>query len=155
MTGALTAFLSIDCATCTATPKFRFAGRCRRTTFQLSNTSDTMSDSEADGGIPLIEPEFDSTLASKKRKRDTEAEASHESKKASKKARRKEKKKQKLKAINEDDLDQQLGVNHAFERMDSQLLADYINSRTRLYGKDLSSVELEDRFVPSKLCKGW
>ncbi|KAF2021600.1 hypothetical protein BU24DRAFT_404601 [Aaosphaeria arxii CBS 175.79] len=109
-----------------------------------------MSDSDEDGGIPLIEPMFDSDVDSKKRKRGGEADATSESKKARKKARRKENKKQKAKAINNDDLDQELGVNHAFERMDSQLLADYINSRTRLYGTDLSSVELEDRFIPSR-----
>lgn len=114
-----------------------------------------MSDSDAEGGVPLIDPEFDATVTSKKRKRDSEVETSYESKKAIKKAKRKEKKKQKLKAINEDDLDQELGVNHAFERMDGQLLADYINSRTRLYGKDLSSVELEDRVVPGMLLHVW
>jgi protein CMS1 len=42
-------------------------------------------------------------------------------------------------------------VNHAFEKLDSQLLADYINARTRLYGKDLSSVELEEKIIPSML----
>ncbi|KAF2643112.1 hypothetical protein P280DRAFT_467194 [Massarina eburnea CBS 473.64] len=112
-----------------------------------------MSDSEIEGGIPLIEAEFDTLATSKKRKREAEAEAGHESKKAIKKAKRKEKKKQKAKNINEDDLDQELGVNRAFERMDSQLLADYINSRTRLYGKDLSSVELEDKFLPTRTIK--
>lgn len=54
----------------------------------------------------------------------------------------------KAKNIDEDDLDQELGVNHAFERLDGQLVADYVNARTRLYGKDLSSVELEDKFIP-------
>ncbi|PVH92832.1 hypothetical protein DM02DRAFT_604767 [Periconia macrospinosa] len=112
-----------------------------------------MSDSEAEGGVPLIEPEFDTISTSKKRKRDTETEGGHDSKKAAKKAKQKEKKKLRMKSINEDDLDQELGVNRAFEKMDSQLLADYINSRTRLYGKDLSSVELEERFVPSRTIK--
>ena len=106
-----------------------------------------MSDSDSDGGIPLIEAEFDVTSMSKKRKREAKPETSKDSKKAAKKAKRKEKKKQKAKDIDEDDLDQGLGVNHSFERMDGQLLSDYINSRTRLYGKDLSSVELEDKFV--------
>ncbi|KAF2752331.1 hypothetical protein M011DRAFT_435889 [Sporormia fimetaria CBS 119925] len=107
-----------------------------------------MSDSE-DRGVPLIEPEFDATLPDKKRKRDDSPEQTAESKKASKKAKRKEKRKAKAKQINEDDLDQELGVNHAFERMDSQLVADYINSRTRHYGKDLSSVELDEKYIPS------
>jgi protein CMS1 len=107
-----------------------------------------MSDSE-DGGVPLIDAEFDTTLPSKKRKATDEPETSLEARKAIKKAKRKLKKKQRAKSIDEDDLDQELGVNHAFERMDSQLLADYINSRTRHYGKDLTSVELEEKFVPS------
>lgn len=108
----------------------------------------TMSDSEAEGGVPLLDPEFDVTADSKKRKRgDNDADAGLD-KKALKKAKRKEKKKAKAKDIDENDLDQELGVNRAFQHMDSQLLADYINARTRLYGKDLSSVELEDRFVP-------
>ncbi|KAF2741578.1 hypothetical protein EJ04DRAFT_423078 [Polyplosphaeria fusca] len=112
-----------------------------------------MSDSEVDGGIPLIDPEFDTDTASKKRKRGAETGATDDPKKAAKKAKRKEKKKQKLKAIDADELDEVLHVNHAFERMDSQLLADYINSRTRLYGKDLSSVELEDRAIPARIIK--
>jgi protein CMS1 len=106
-----------------------------------------MSDSDSEGGVPLIEAQFDVDASSKKRKREAEPEASKDSKKAAKKAKRKEKKKQKAKEIDEDDLDQTLGVNHSFERMDGQLLADYVNARTRLYGKDLSSVELEDKFI--------
>ncbi|KAF2877101.1 U3-containing 90S pre-ribosomal complex subunit-domain containing protein [Massariosphaeria phaeospora] len=112
-----------------------------------------MSDSDAEGGVPLLEPEFDTESTLKKRKRDQESADANGSKKARKKAKRKEKKKLKLKEINEDDLDEELGVNHAFEKMDGQLLADYINSRTRLYGKDLSSVELEDKFIPSYTIK--
>jgi protein CMS1 len=109
-----------------------------------------MSDSEQEGGVPLIEAQFDVDAPSKKRKREGEPEASKDSKKAAKKAKRKEKKKQRQKAIDEDDLDQQMGVNHAFERMDGQLVADYVNARTRLYGKELSSVELEDKFISGR-----
>jgi protein CMS1 len=109
-----------------------------------------MSDSDSDGGVPLIEAEFDTTASSKKRKREAEPEATKDSKKAAKKLKRKEKKKQKAKEIDEDDLDQELGVNHSFERMDGQLVADYVNGRTRLYGKELSSVELEDKFIPGE-----
>lgn len=115
-----------------------------------------MSDSEPDGGVPLIEAQFDIEASSKKRKREAESGATTVDRKAAKKAKRKEKKKQKAKKIDEDDLDQQLGVNHAFERMDAQLLADYVNARTRLYGKELSSVELEDRFISGEfeqLCR--
>ncbi|KAI4615422.1 uncharacterized protein J4E88_007796 [Alternaria novae-zelandiae] len=109
-----------------------------------------MSDSESEGGVPLMEAQFDLDASSKKRKRQAEPEASKDGKKAAKKAKRKEKKKQKAKAISEDDLDQGLGVNHAFERMDGQLVADYVNARTRLYGKDLSSVELEDLWISAR-----
>ena len=107
-----------------------------------------MSDSESEGGVPLIEAEFDVTGNSKKRKAEADAEDGIDSKKEKKKAKRKQKKQAKAKNIDEDDLDQELGVNHAFERMDGQLVADYVNARTRLYGKDLSSVELEDKFIP-------
>lgn len=106
-----------------------------------------MSGSESNGSIPLLEPQYDSAKSSNKRKLDPDASTS---KKAAKKAKRREKKKQKLKAIDEDDLDVEAGVNRAFERMDGGLVADYVNARTKLYGKELSSVELEDRFVPGK-----
>lgn len=118
---------------------------------QHTKYDQTMSDSDSEGGVPLIEAEFDTTASSKKRKREAEPEATKESKKAAKKQKRKEKKKQKAKEIDEDDLDQELGVNHSFERMDGQLVADYVNARTRLYGKELSSVELEDKFIPGML----
>jgi hypothetical protein len=117
---------------------------------QIARNNYTMSDHGSDGGIPLIEEEFDITTSSKKRKAEAEPAASKESRKAAKKLKWKEKKKQRAKAIDEDDLDQELGVNHSFERMDGQLLADYINSRTRLYGRELSSVELEDKFISGK-----
>lgn len=109
-----------------------------------------MSDSDSEGGVPLIEAEFDVTANSKKRKAEADVEGGIDSKKEKKKAKRKQKKQAKAKNIDEDDLDQELGVNHAFERMDGQLVADYVNARTRLYGKDLSSVELEDKFIPGK-----
>jgi protein CMS1 len=109
-----------------------------------------MTDSDSEGGVPLLEAEFDVDASSKKRKREAEPESTKDDKKAAKKLKRKEKKKQKVKEIDEDDLDQELGVNHSFERMDGQLVADYVNARTRLYGKDLSSVELEDKYIPCK-----
>ena len=106
--------------------------------------------------MPLIEPEFDTATASErkasnKRKADDEITtvgAAKKAKKAQKKEKKKASKQLRAKEINEDDLDQEHGVNRAFEKMDGQLLADYINSRTRLYGKELSSVELEDKLIP-------
>lgn len=119
--------------------------------FHISpNTSHNMSDSDSEGGVPLIEAEFDVTATSKKRKAEADTEDGIDSKKEKKKAKRKQKKQAKAKNIDEDDLDQELGVNHAFERMDGQLVADYVNARTRLYGKELSSVELEDKFIPGE-----
>jgi hypothetical protein len=106
-----------------------------------------MSDSDTEGGVPLIEAQFDLGASAKKRKREAEPDASKDSKKAAKKAKRKGNKKQKAKDIDEDDLDTELGVNHAFERLDGQLIADHVNARTRLYGKELSSVELEDKWI--------
>ncbi|KAF2648672.1 hypothetical protein K491DRAFT_698725 [Lophiostoma macrostomum CBS 122681] len=116
------------------------------------------SDSEAESGVPLIDPEFDTAPASerKKRKADDEiatAGAAKKAKKAQKKEKRKANRQMRAKEINEDDLDQEHGVNRAFERMDSQLLADYTNSRTRLYGTELSSVELEDKLIPVRCIK--
>ncbi|KAF2805393.1 uncharacterized protein BDZ99DRAFT_467003 [Mytilinidion resinicola] len=105
-----------------------------------------MSGSDSEGGVPLVEPKFNTAATvsvSKKRKREAEAEAE-----AKKKKKAKQRKKKKPKNILDEDLNEQLGVNVAFARMDAQLLADYINQRTAHYWKDMSSVELEDRFIP-------
>jgi protein CMS1 len=55
-------------------------------------------------------------------------------------------KKQRI-AAEEDDLDISMGINKSFAHMDSQLLADYVAQRTRKFESDLSSVELEDRYI--------
>jgi len=81
-----------------------------------------------------------SEIPSKKRKR---GEVKQPPKKAAKKAKSK-----KIKAIEEDELDIEAGINKAFSHMDSQLLADYVAQRTRKYESDLSSIELEDKFLP-------
>lgn len=49
----------------------------------------------------------------------------------------------------EDELDGEVGINNAFSHMDNQLLADYIAQRTRKYESDLSSIELEDKYIPA------
>jgi len=49
-----------------------------------------------------------------------------------------------------DDLDLSTGINKSFAHMDSQLLADYVAQRTRKFESDLSSVELEDRYISGK-----
>ncbi|CZR58403.1 uncharacterized protein PAC_08295 [Phialocephala subalpina] len=95
---------------------------------------------------PLLErlsssPEPEATSPSKKRKRGAEEPAT---KKTAKKARSK-----KTKAVEEDELDTELGINSAFSHMDNQLLADYIAQRTKKYESDLSSIELEDKYIPA------
>jgi protein CMS1 len=54
----------------------------------------------------------------------------------------------KQKTANEEELDPAAGINKAFARMDNQLLADYVAQRTRRFESELSSIELEDRYIP-------
>jgi len=77
----------------------------------------------------------------KKRKR---GDSEQIPKKAAKKMKSK-----KAKSTAEDELDIEAGLNNAFSHMDSQLLADYMAQRTRKFESDLSSIELEDKFIPS------
>ncbi|KKY28985.1 hypothetical protein UCDDS831_g00070 [Diplodia seriata] len=105
-----------------------------------------MSDSEDGAGVPLIEPGFlrsPSPAKGEKRKREDDVEP-----KQSKRAEKRKNKKPKN-AENED-LNEELGLNLAIGRMDSQLLADYMAQRTKRFDPDLSMVELEDRHVPEK-----
>jgi protein CMS1 len=99
-------------------------------------------------GEPLLErlsatPESDDHAKSKSSKRKRDAEAEQTSKRAAKKQKSK-----KRKTVDEDELDVEQGVNNAFSHMDSQLLADYLAQRTRQYEGDLSTVELEDKYIP-------
>jgi protein CMS1 len=41
-------------------------------------------------------------------------------------------------------------INDSIAQMDPNLTADYINRRLRKFEKDLSAVELEDRFIPTR-----
>jgi protein CMS1 len=106
-----------------------------------------MSDSESAGGVPLLESSSRSPSPSSgklgKRKREEILPA----KKAKK--QKKERRTKKPKDINEDDLDADLGINHAISRMDGQLLVDYVAQRTKRFEPDLSAVELEDLYLPS------
>lgn len=99
---------------------------------------------EDDFQRPLIE-RLSSSLeptssSSKKRKRGVEETAP---KKTAKKPKSK-----KAKEAQDDELDIEAGINNAFSHMDNQLLADYIAQRTRKYESDLSSIELEDKYIP-------
>ncbi|RFU28134.1 hypothetical protein B7463_g8191, partial [Scytalidium lignicola] len=42
------------------------------------------------------------------------------------------------------------GINNAIAAMDNQLLADYVAQQTRRFEDQLSSVELEDKYIPAK-----
>jgi len=99
-----------------------------------------MSDSDsAEGGVPLLEPAFDS---SKKRKRDDP-----ETRKAKKLKNRRNKKPS---DIHEDELDEELGVNLSIGRMDGNLMVNYVARRTKKFEPDASSVELEELYLPAK-----
>jgi protein CMS1 len=97
---------------------------------------------------PLLErlssspdPEQSSRKLSKKRKRISgKDQPSKKIAKITKKAR----------PIEDDDLDTESSINKAFSHMDNQLLADYIAQRTREYESDLSSIELEDKYLPGR-----
>jgi protein CMS1 len=97
-----------------------------------------MSDSDSGGGVPLIEPDFD---GSKKRKR-TDAET----RKAKKNRRNK-----KPNDIHEDELDEELGVNLAIAQMDGNLMVNYVARRTKKFEPNLSTVELDELYLPCKL----
>ncbi len=106
------------------------------------NTMSTEDESQE----PLLEwlsptPEPDSTPNSKKRKRGVVEQGA---KKAAKKTKSK-------KTTDDDGLDVDAGINNAFSHMDNQLLADYIAQRTKKYESDLSSIELEDKYIPGRL----
>ena len=46
--------------------------------------------------------------------------------------------------IEDESLDAELGVNTLFQRMDNQLLADYLAQRLSRFGTELSSIETSD-----------
>ena len=93
---------------------------------------------------PLLErlsatPKAENLEAPKKRKLD---DTGPNAKKAAKRSKRKQ-----TRAV-EDGLDIGAGLNKAFSHMDSQLLADYMAQCTRKHESDLSTIELEDKFIP-------
>lgn len=111
-----------------------------------------MSDSDSDNaGIPLIEPLSDSDTAPipsrHKRKRTTTEDDAPEPQ--SKRAAKRNKSK-KPKDVDDAALDLTLGINHAIAHMDPQLTADHVAQRTKRFQPDLSTVELEDTYIPEK-----
>jgi protein CMS1 len=66
---------------------------------------------------------------------------------------KKKRKRMHLQEQDEADLDVDKGLNRAFERMDSQLLADHVAQKTSRFGTDLSSVELSDLYISANAIK--
>ncbi|KAF2090337.1 hypothetical protein K490DRAFT_35371 [Saccharata proteae CBS 121410] len=104
-----------------------------------------MSDSEDQSGVPLIESLSRSASPEVGGKRKRSDDAKPESKRAAKKRKSK-----KSSHVDDGDLDEEKGVNTSIARMDSQLLADQIAQKTKKFQSDLSSVELEDRYLSGK-----
>ena len=105
-----------------------------------------MADSKLSKRVLLTNPTSSTQqISSNKRKREPEPELKiHTKKKAAK--RRKQKK---PKEIHDEDLNEGLGINAAFSRMNSRLLADYIAQRTLRFGeRELNAVELADGHFP-------
>lgn len=109
-----------------------------------------MSDEDEDqAGLQVFEG-FSDSLSPKphttgKRKRDEEPTA--ETQKSKKRKRLK-----KPKAVDDDALDVELGVNYAVAHMDSRLMADHIAQRTKRFRSELSLVEIQDNYIPGVCC---
>lgn len=114
---------------------------------QLFCHTSEMSDSESVGGVPLIESLSRSPSPSLKSSSKRKIEDHSDSKKVAKTSK-KLKRTKRPKDINEDDLDVELGINRAFSQMDGQMLADYMAQRTKRFEPNLSTVELEDLYLP-------
>ena len=114
-----------------------------------------MSDDGLDGNLlverlsaspqPETAPKPQSKRSQKKRKRSGEDKPEPSAEDLAKKPKTKKQKQQ----YEDENLDMELGINKGFATMDSQLLADYVEAKTRNYEKDLSSVELEDKRIAS------
>ncbi|QDS68069.1 hypothetical protein FKW77_009884 [Venturia effusa] len=105
-----------------------------------------MSDEESGNGVPLLEPIHQSPSPSDKKSGKRKRDDEHDSKKAKKK--KKTFKKKAPKDINDDELDEKLGLNLAIGRMDGQLLVDHVAHRTKRFEPELSTVEMQDRYLP-------
>ena len=111
----------------------------------------SVSDSES-GGIPLSgtstssspPPHAPVSKATKRKRGHAEAPTSPEKKKV------KRKKAKKGKPHDDGDVDLEAGLNLVIAKMDPPLLADYVAQRTKRFEKDLSSIELEDKYISGK-----
>lgn len=94
---------------------------------------------------PEPEPALNSTMSSKRKRGAGIEQVAKNAAKKTKKTKTK-----KVYTVDEGELDVAAGINNAFLHMDNQLLADYVAQRTRKYESDLSSVELEDKYIPGR-----
>ena len=103
------------------------------------------SSSEADSGTTLPAKQLNSPTPARlvKRKRDDVGSHDLPTQKLAKKRTSKN-----SKAGDDEGLDLEQGLNTAIGNLDSRLLADYVAQRQRRFGEDLSSVEMEDRYIP-------
>ncbi len=94
------------------------------------------------------EPEAPAAPPSKRsQKKNKKREATDDDETAADKLSRAPKTKKQKQQYEDENLDMELGINKRFAQMDSQLLADYVDNKTRQFEKELSSVELEDRHI--------
>ena len=106
-----------------------------------------MSDSDGiQEGVPLFEafsrtPSPEPPKPTKKRKQDAPP-------KTDEKTSAKRRKLKKPKDVEDDALDDELGLNHAIGHMESKLMADHIAQRTKRFRPELSLVEAEDCHIP-------
>jgi protein CMS1 len=110
----------------------------------MSNEDNLQEPLLEDSTLPQLESANTTNTTSKKRKR-TKAQGQEESK------NKESAKRKKPKPSEDEDIDFEAGLNHAIAKMDNHLLADYIARQTRRYESDLSSVELEDKYLPGEL----
>lgn len=90
-------------------------------------------------------PETSNKTSSKKRKRGGNHDQEGPKEKINEVAKRK-----KHSSFNDEDIDVEAGLNNAIAKMNDHLLVDYVASQTRRFESDLSSVELEDRYIPGE-----
>ncbi|PQE13464.1 Replication regulator protein [Rutstroemia sp. NJR-2017a WRK4] len=107
----------------------------------MSNEDNLQEPLLEDSTLPQSESGNIINTGSKKRKR-TKGQGQEDSK------NKESAKRKKPKPSEDEDIDVEAGVNLAIAKMDNHLLADYIARQTRRYENDLSSVELEDKYLP-------
>ncbi|KAF7913942.1 uncharacterized protein EAF01_000348 [Botrytis porri] len=88
-------------------------------------------------------PDTSNKTTSKKRKRGGNHDQEGPKEKINEVAKRK-----KHSSFNDEDIDVEAGLNNAIAKMNDHLIVDYVASQTRRFESDLSSVELEDRYIP-------